>query len=124
MSENPHHIGDGRMHTVRPRWIWISLLVMVLGLALIGAGILAESWTPAVVGLFVLGVGGVIGVYGGFFYDVQGGASPSTQLQDVREGNEYEFPGAGTKRSQPEVEQDVRERWLSDDESRGGGAER
>ena len=113
--QEPLHHEDEEMHTVRPRWVWVSLLVMAAGLFLIGAAILAESWTPAVVGLVVLVVGGVIGLYGGFFYDVQGGASPSTQLKDVVEGNEFEFPGAGTKRSEAEIKRDVRQRWLSDD---------
>ena len=109
------HAG-AEMHTVRPRWIWVSLAVMVVGLVLIGVAILAESWAWAVPGLVVLALGGVVGLYGGFFYDVQGGASPSTQLKDVREGNEFEFPGASTKRSEPEVKREVRERWLDDGE--------
>jgi hypothetical protein len=106
-----HHPGAD-MHTVRPRWIWVSLAVMVVGLVLIGVAILAESWAWAIPGLVVLAVGAVVGLYAGFFYDVQGGASPSTQLRDVVEGNEYEFPGATTKRSEAEVKHDVRRRWL------------
>jgi hypothetical protein len=100
------------MHTVRPRWAWISLVVMVLGLVLIGAGIIAQSRGWAVPGLVLLIVGGVAGLYGGFFYDVQGGASASAQLRDVVEGNEHEFPGAGTMRTEEEVKRDVRRRWL------------
>lgn len=102
------------MHTVRPRWTWIALLLMVLGLVLIGAGIIVQSWTWAVPGLVLLVVGGAAGLYGGFFYDVQGGASASAQLKDVVEGNEHEFPGAGTIRSEHEVKRDVRRRWLRD----------
>jgi hypothetical protein len=103
-------------HTVRPRWTWIALATMVAGLVLIGGGIVATSWAWAVPGLVLLVVGGIAGLYGGFFYDVQGGGSMSTQLRDVKEGNEREFPGAGTKRSKPEVERAVRDRWLSEDE--------
>ena len=103
-------------HTVRPRWTWIALATMVAGLVLIGVGIVATSWVWAIPGLVLLVVGGVAGLYGGFFYDVQGGGSMSTQLRDVKEGNEHEFPGAGTKRSKSEVEQGVRDRWLSEDE--------
>jgi hypothetical protein len=101
-----------KTHTVRPRWTWIALVVMVAGLIGIGTGIIATSWTWAVVGLVLLAVGGVAALYGGFFYDVQGGASGSAQLRDVVEGNEHEFPGAGTKRSEDEVKRDVRRRWL------------
>jgi hypothetical protein len=120
-SGTPAGYSREETHTVRPRWIWVSLLVMLAGIVLIGAGILAESWTPAIVGLVALGVGGGIGLYGGFFYDVQGGASPSTQLEDVVEGNEFEFPGAATKRSEEEVKRDVHERWLPDQRRRNAG---
>lgn len=99
-------------HTVRPRWTWIALLVMVLGLVLIGWGIIVQSWAWAVTGIVVLVIGGVLGLYGGFFYDVQGGGSAKAQLDDVIEGNEHEFPGAGTTRSEAEVKRDVRRRWL------------
>lgn len=99
-------------HTVRPRWTWIALVVMLLGLVLIGIGIIVASWAWAVPGLALLVVGGALGLYGGFFYDVQGGASPQSQLRDVVEGNEHEFPGAGSKRSEDEVKRDVHRRWL------------
>jgi hypothetical protein len=101
-------------HTVRPRWTWIALLVMLAGLLLIAAGILVPSWSWAVPGIVVLAVGGALALYGGFFYDVQGGASLRAQATDVIEGNVHEFPGAGTKRSEPEVKRAVRRRWLRD----------
>jgi predicted membrane channel-forming protein YqfA (hemolysin III family) len=101
-------------HTVRPRWTWIALVVMLAGLVLIAAGIIAQSWRWAIPGVVLLVMGGVAALYGGFFYDVQGGAS--SQLHDVVEGNEHRFPGAGTKRSEPELKREVRERWLSDEE--------
>ena len=105
-----------RTHTVRPRWTWIALAVMVAGLVLIGVGIVVPSWVWAVPGLVLLVVGGVAGLYGGFFYDVQGGSSLTEQMDDVKKDAEYQFPGAGTMRKKDEVEQDVRDRWLSEDE--------
>ena len=107
---------SGRTHTVRPRWTWIGLAAMVVGLVLIGLGISVDSWSWAIPGLVVLGLGAAVALYGGFFYDVQGGASASGQMHDALEGKEYEFPGADTKRSEEEVKHDVRRRWLSDDE--------
>jgi predicted membrane channel-forming protein YqfA (hemolysin III family) len=101
-------------HTVRPRWTWIALLLMVAGLVLIGVGIAVQSWAWAVPGLVLLVVGGVAGLYGGFFYDVQGGAGAGGQLHDAIKGEEHEFPGAGAKRSEGEVKRDVRRRWLRD----------
>lgn len=112
MSERDEH---AVMHTVRPRWTWLALAVMVAGLVLIGVGVIVQSWAWAIVGLVLLGCGGAAGVYGGFFYDVQGGPA-SAQLHDVVEGGEHEFPDAATKRSEPEVKRDVRERWLADGE--------
>jgi hypothetical protein len=105
----------GGTHTVRPRWTWIALVVMLIGLVLIGVGIISTSWAPAIVGLVILVVGGAFGLYGGFFYDVQGGAV-SDQLHDAVHGREHEFPGAGTTRSEAEVKEDVHRRWLSEDE--------
>jgi hypothetical protein len=105
----PHHAGEP--HTVRPRWTWIALVVMVAGLVLIGTGIIVQSWAWAVPGLVLLVMGGLAGLYGGFFYDVQGGGAQA-QLQDVIEGNEHEFPDAGVKRTESEVKREVRRRWL------------
>jgi predicted membrane channel-forming protein YqfA (hemolysin III family) len=104
------------LHTVRPRWTWIALLVMIAGLVLIALGIVLESWAWAVPGLVVLVIGGLAAIYGGFFYDVRGGASPGSQLRDVIEGNERQFPGAGTMRSESEVKEEVHRRWLGDGE--------
>jgi hypothetical protein len=87
---------------------------MVLGLVLVGGGIIAQSWAWAAPGVVVLIIGGVLGLYGGFFYDVRNGASAKAQLRDVVEGNEHEFPGADTTRSEAEVVEDVHRRWLHD----------
>ncbi|HEX3929366.1 MAG TPA: hypothetical protein VHW64_01590 [Nocardioides sp.] len=110
MSEPP--VRHGRTHTVRPRWTWIALVVMVAALVLIGAGIIVPSWAWAVSGLVLLLVGGGLALYGGFFYDVQGGGSASDQLRDVVQDNEHEFPDPTTKRTEDEVKRDVHRRWL------------
>ncbi|HEX3223979.1 MAG TPA: hypothetical protein VHR35_15555 [Nocardioides sp.] len=112
MSDVPEPLRDEENHTVRPRWTWIALAVMITGLVLIAIGIMAVTWAWAVVGIVVLGVGAAAGLYGGFFYNVQGGSSIGAQIHEVAEGAEYEFPGAGVKRSEPEVKRDVRRRWL------------
>jgi len=114
MAPESQRAGSETTHTVRPRWTWVALLVMLAGLVLIAVGIIVQSWAWVVPGLVVLAIGGGTALYGGFFYDVQGG--PGSQLREVVEGGEHEFPGAGSMRRQGEVERDVRERWLSDDD--------
>jgi len=59
MSE---HLSDPEdMHTVVPRWTWIALALMVIGVILIGAGVVAESWVWAGPGIVVLVLGGGLG---------------------------------------------------------------
>jgi hypothetical protein len=98
---------------VRPRWTWLALVVLVAGLVLVAVGIIAASWAWVVPGLVLLALGGVAGVYGGFFYDVQGGSSLGVQMREVARGSEHDFPGAATTRREDEVKRDVRRRWLS-----------
>jgi hypothetical protein len=105
-----------RTRTVRPRWTWIALLVMFAGVLVIAWGDLESSWAWVVPGLVVLAVGAGLALYGGFFYDVQGGSSASAQLHDIVEGEEHEFPAAGTMRSEADVKRDMRRRWLRDGE--------
>jgi hypothetical protein len=114
MSSELHE--HAHTHTVRPRWTWIALVVMVAGLVLIGVGIVVQSWAWAIPGLVMLVVGGVLGLYGGFFYDVQGGSALTEQMRDVKENNEFEFPDATTKRTEDEIKQDVHRRWLHEGE--------
>lgn len=102
-------------HTVRPRWTWLALIVLIAGMVVIAVGNLNDSTVLQVVGVLVMIVGGAAAIYGGFFYDVQGGSSVSEQLSDVREGTTREFPGADTIRHEDEVKEDVRRRWLHDD---------
>src|SRR4051794_41780502 len=71
-------------HTVRPRWTWIALLVMVAGLVLIAVAVIMESWTWAVPGLVVLAVGAGAALYGGVFFRVPGGGPPPPQRRGRR----------------------------------------
>jgi hypothetical protein len=106
--------GEVRTHTVRPRWTWVALVVLIAGLLVTAAGNLLHSWTLMGVGMAMLVIGGGLALYGGFFYDVQGGAL-SAQLKDAAEGGEHEFPDATTRRSEDEVKEDVHRRWLQDE---------
>src|SRR3954469_21929575 len=110
------HTGDEpvRTHTVRPRWTWVALVVMVAGLMVAAAGNLMHSWTLMGIGIAMLVIGGGLALYAGFFYNVQGGAL-SAQLKDAAEGGEHEFPDATTRRSEDEVKEDVHRRWLHDE---------
>jgi len=74
--------------------------------------VIVGSWLWAGPGLAVLVVGGLLGLYRGFFYDVQGGGSLSAQAHDVTKGAEHQFPVPGTMRSEAEAGRDMRRRWL------------
>lgn len=111
MTDNAARSAE-KTRTVRPRWTWIALLVMFVGMLLVAWGIIVGSWAWVVPGLVVLAAGAGLALYGGFFYDVQGGGSVSAQAEDVIHGAEHEFPVAGTIRSEGEVKRDVRRRWL------------
>ena len=111
MEERTGGGGQPRTHTVRPRWTWFALAVLIAGLVVVAVGDLQHSWTLIVVGAAMLVVGGGFALYGGLFYDVQGG-SFSGQVKDVASGDEHEFPDATTTRSEDEVKEDVHRRWL------------
>jgi hypothetical protein len=113
MAESHTGGGNPRTHTVRPRWTWTALVVLVAGLFVTAWGNLQHSWTLMGIGLAMLVVGGGLALYGGFFYNVQGGAM-STQLKEAAQGGEHEFPDARSRRSEDEVKEDVHRRWLHD----------
>lgn len=115
MTDNAARSAE-KTRTVRPRWTWIALLVMFVGMLLIAWGTIVGSWAWVVPGLVVLAAGAGLALYGGFFYDVQGGGSVSIQAKDVLHDAEHEFPVAGTIRPEAEVKRDVRRRWLGDRE--------
>lgn len=96
--------------TVRPRWTWLGLLLLLIGLVLVAWGLMAQSWPIAVPGLVALALGAVLGWYGGIFYDVQSSPSVQEQVHDVVEGNAHEVPGPGTKRSHEALKRENRQR--------------
>jgi fatty acid desaturase len=106
MSDRSNQTEHIDAHRVRPRWVWIALAMMIAGLVLIGIGIIVLSWIWAVIGIIVLVVGGVAGIYGGFFYDVQSRTTPDTELADAAKGEERMAPGPGTRRSLRRLEAD------------------
>jgi hypothetical protein len=86
---------------------------MLAGLFVTAWGNLQHSWTLMGLGLALLVVGAGFALYGGFFYNVQGGAM-SAQMKEAAEGGEHQFPDAMSRRSEDEVKEDVHRRWLHD----------
>ncbi|WP_139980469.1 hypothetical protein [Nocardioides litoris] len=98
-----------RTHAVRPRWVWASLLVLLLGsiiaaLGLMGLEALGSTWPVVGAGAVVLAVGAVGAWRSGFFYDVPGSEDPATIVDDVRTGRVLRGPDPGTRQAGgPEV---------------------
>jgi hypothetical protein len=77
-------------HPVRPRWVWASLTVLIVGLALSGYGVAILSWAWSLTGVAVVAVGAALALYGGLLYDVHTRGSAVDELREVAEGGEHQ----------------------------------
>ena len=114
MSEPSTPSHPAHTKTVRPRWTWLALLILVAAVIGLGIAVTLTSWAWAIVGIVLLAVGGGVGLYGGFFYDIQGGPL-NAQVASVVHGDEHESPAPGEHWPEEEVKKDVRSRWLDDE---------
>ena len=76
--------------TVRPRYVWLGLILGLIGAVVIGLGISFESWAWAIAGIVVLAIGGALALLGGVIYDAHPGPRSVRSKQalhgDTREG--------------------------------------
>ena len=108
MTDNAARSAE-KTRTVRPRWTWIALVVMFVGMLLVAWGTIIGSWAWVVPGLVVIAAGAGLALYGAALCVA---ALPSRDQPSLRLHAEHEFPVAGTMRSEAEVKRDVRRRWL------------
>lgn len=83
MSSMPDHDESGRGHRVRPRLVWISLLVLIAGMVVIAAGMMVDLLAVILAGVVVFLAGTLAAWRSGLFYDVHTSSSAAAELQDV-----------------------------------------
>lgn len=104
MSENEQQAEH--THTVRSRWAWIGLLVLLAGLVTAGVGIALPSMVTIIVGAAVVVVGAASAVYGGLFYDIRPRSGPGQIVHDVIQGDAHEALGPDSRYDTPRTRRD------------------
>ena len=75
--------------TVRPRFVWLGLIVGLAGAIVIGLGVSFQSWAWAIPGIVVLAIGAALGMRGGVMYDANK-ASVGDELKEAVHGDTRE----------------------------------
>lgn len=91
-----HHRHEPRAgHLVHPRWVWGGLVVLLIGAALLAAGILILSWTFSIIGVILMGVGSATGLAAGVMYDAESGLEVRAEMKGMLTGNVHPGVAAG-----------------------------
>ncbi len=93
-----------RRRVLRPRWAWAGLAVLLLGLALVAAGLVEGSRAWCLAGLWLLAVGVGAAVYGGLLFDVRRNLDPRAEIEEVRRGGSRLRPGPDARQQLPHAE--------------------
>lgn len=102
-----HQKSTGK-HRVRPRRVWGGLFVAIVGAAVIGLAILVASWSVALAGLVLLGIGALVAWRGGALYDATGAFELDAEVRDIKEGNAREGTKAGEQIRDPDARRESR----------------
>ena len=98
---------SGPTHTVRTRWTWPSLAVLLAGVVVTGVGVIMTHLVISLVGAAVLVVGAVGAWRSGLMWDVDTSSSPGDALDSGR--GPVERPGARSQQSDPAALEDAEE---------------
>lgn len=99
--------------TVRPRYVWLGLVVGLVGAVVIGLGVSFESWLWGIAGVVVLAVGAAMALDGGVMYDAHQ-SSVAGEVQQAVHGEKRE----GIKPGEMIEDQQVRRKSYELDEVR------
>ena len=93
---------DRPTHTVRPRWAWSGMVLVLLALGLLGLGVIGvgagersvglPAWQWLVAGGLLLALGVPAALYGNLFYDTEASLAPARVAEDVVHGTTREAP--------------------------------
>ncbi len=101
------HAVPGR-RTVRPRWIWGGIVVLLAGTTVLGIGVSVTSWTWSTAGLVVMALGAASAWGGGVMYDARTSAAVQAEISDVVDGNVHRGVAPGDTVSTPTIRQTSR----------------
>jgi drug/metabolite transporter (DMT)-like permease len=99
----PKRPRPGTRHLVRPRWVWLGLLVALLGACLLGLGVAVLDGPTAIIGAVVLLVGAAAGLRGGVLYDARPALDLRAELRDVLDANVHPGVAPGDSVRDPAV---------------------
>lgn len=114
MSSMPDHNESGHGHRVRPRLVWLALLVLVAGMVVVAAGMMVDVLAVILAGVVVFLAGLVMAWRSGFFYDVHTSSSMAAEVQDVVRDESHLGPDPSARvdpdaaRDTPRGERDAR----------------
>ncbi|NYD40515.1 hypothetical protein [Nocardioides panaciterrulae] len=101
-------MSDHKQPTVKPRGVWLGLILALAGAVLIGLGVAFTSWIWAIAGVVVLLVGGTVGVRGGVMYDAHR-VAPKDEVKQAVHGEQREGVKPGAMLEDPKVRRKSRE---------------
>jgi hypothetical protein len=88
--------------TVRPRFVWLGVVVVVVGGVLVAAGLIDSMKALWIAGLVVLAGGALLCLRGGIMYDAGAHATLGNQLEHAMKGEELSGVAPGAMVDVPE----------------------
>ena len=101
-------MSEHKQPTVKPRGVWIGLVLALAGAVVIGLGVAFSSWIWAIAGIVVLVVGGALAIRGGVMYDAHR-VSAADEVKQAVHGEKREGVQPGAMIEDPRVQRKSRD---------------